>query len=49
MGYQANRSANEAVIMRVITIITLFYLPPTFTSVCQAKRKSPPGLKQPLR
>lgn len=40
MSFQANRTANESVIMRIITIITLVYLPPTFTSVRSGPRQS---------
>jgi hypothetical protein len=33
MFLQAERAAQEAILMRIITVITLIYLPPTFTSV----------------
>ena len=34
MSEQALLNNHEAVMMRIITIITLIYLPPTFASVC---------------
>jgi hypothetical protein len=42
----AEKTEQETVFMRIITIVTLFFLPGTFVSVCTSVQSKFPGVVQ---